>query len=267
MGGARAGNYRVGGEQYPIRVRLQPEDRLTINDLDHTVQTADGQNIPVSTVVRQTKGRGPTEIQRINGQRVTYISANLESGVALGDAVERTRSELADMNLPEGFSVIFGGEYREQQEAQRDFLIEILMALALIYMVMAGQFERFLDPLVVMFSVPFALIGVLPTLFLTGTTLNMQSVMGLTILIGIAVNNAIVLVDYINLMPRDRGLQLEQAIVEAGRLRLHPVLITTLTTVLGLFPLALGIGAGAEMQAALAPTAVNWFLFRRSTSP
>jgi HAE1 family hydrophobic/amphiphilic exporter-1 len=171
--------------------------------------------------------------------------------------VERARAELADINLPEGFSIVFGGEYREQQKAQQDFLIAIIMALVLIYMVMAGQFERFLDPLIVMFSVPLVLIGVVPTLLLTGTTVNIQSVMGLVMLIGIVVNNAIVLVDYINLMRRERGLDLFDAVAEAGRLRLRPILMTTLTTVLGLVPLALGIGAGAEIQAALARVVIG----------
>jgi HAE1 family hydrophobic/amphiphilic exporter-1 len=124
-------------------------------------------------------------------------------------------------------------------------------------MVMAGQFERFLDPFVVMFSVPLVLIGVLPTLVLTGTTVNIQSVMGLVMLIGIVVNNAIVLVDYINLMRRERGLDLLPAVAEAGRLRLRPILMTTLTTVLGLLPLALGLGAGAEIQAALARVVIG----------
>ena len=261
VGGSRAASYRSGGEQFPITVRLRPEDRLSVEDLDNvSVQTPNGESVPLSTLVDTDRGRGPTEIQRINGQRVTYISATLSSDAVLGEVVERARSELADFNLPEGFSVTFGGEYREQQKAQTDFLIAILMALVLIYMVMAGQFERFLDPLVVMFSVPLVLIGVLPTLVLTGTTVNIQSVMGLVMLIGIVVNNAIVLVDYINLMRREHEMDLLPAVAEAGRLRLRPILMTTLTTVLGLVPLALGIGAGAEIQAALARVVIGGLL-------
>ena len=261
VGGSRAASYRSGGEQFPITVRLRPEDRLSVEDLDNvSVQTPNGESVPLSTLVDTDRGRGPTEIQRINGQRVTYISATLSSDAVLGEVVERARSELADLNLPEGFSVTFGGEYREQQKAQTDFLIAILMALVLIYMVMAGQFERFLDPLVVMFSVPLVLIGVLPTLVLTGTTVNIQSVMGLVMLIGIVVNNAIVLVDYINLMRREHEMDLLPAVAEAGRLRLRPILMTTLTTVLGLVPLALGIGAGAEIQAALARVVIGGLL-------
>ncbi|PSQ81227.1 MAG: AcrB/AcrD/AcrF family protein [Bacteroidetes bacterium QS_1_63_11] len=261
VGGSRAAAYRDGGNQFPITVRLRPEDRLSVQDLDNvSIRTPDGQSVPISSLVSMDRGRGPTEIQRINGQRVTYISASLTSDAVLGEVVERSRAALSDLSLPEGFSVTFGGEYREQKKAQQDFLIAIIMALVLIYMVMAGQFERFLDPLVVMFSVPLVLIGVLPTLVLTNTTVNIQSVMGLVMLIGIVVNNAIVLVDYINLMRREHEMDLMPAVAEAGRLRLRPILMTTLTTVLGLVPLALGLGAGAEIQAALARVVIGGLL-------
>jgi HAE1 family hydrophobic/amphiphilic exporter-1 len=261
VGGSRAAVYRDGGDQFPIVVRLRPEDRLSIKDLDNvSIRTPGGRSVPISSLVTMDRGRGPTEIQRINGQRVTYISATLTSNAVLGEVVERSRTALADLNLPEGFSIAFGGQYREQQKAQRDFIIAIIMALVLIYMVMAGQFERFLDPFVVMFSVPLALIGVLPTLVLTGTTLNIQSVMGVVMLIGIVVNNAIVLVDYINLMRREHELPLKETVAEAGRLRLRPILMTTLTTILGLVPLALGLGAGAEIQAALARVVIGGLL-------
>jgi len=258
VGGSRAAVFREGGDQFPITVRLRPEDRLSVQDLDNvSIQTPGGQAVPISSLISSQRGRGPTEIRRINGQRVTYISATLESGAVLGEVVQRARADLAQMEMPDGFSIQFGGEYREQQKAQTDFQIAVIMALILIYMVMAGQFERFLDPLIVMFSVPLVLIGVLPTLVITNTTVNIQSVMGLVMLIGIVVNNAIVLVDYINLMRRERGLGLTDAVAEAGRLRLRPILMTTLTTVLGLVPLALGIGSGAEIQAALARVVIG----------
>jgi len=258
VGGSRAGMFRVGGDEYPIVVRLRPEDRLSEQDLDDIpVRTPEGRTIPVSALVQSEAARAPTSIQRVSGQRVTYISANLERGVALGEAVERVRDELAQLALPDGFSITFAGEYLEQQEAQRDFIVAIVMALVLIYMVMAGQFERFLDPLIVMFAVPVAIVGVVPTLLMTGTSLNMQSIMGLVMLIGIVVNNAIVLVDYINLMRREHEMDLLPAVLEAGRLRLRPILMTTLTTVLGLFPLALGFGAGAEIQASLARVVIG----------
>jgi hydrophobic/amphiphilic exporter-1 (mainly G- bacteria), HAE1 family len=258
VGGSRAGVFREQGDEIDIIVRLRPEDRLNVQDIDNiSIRAADGQVVPVSSLITTSYDRGPTDIRRINGQRVTYINANLQSGLALGDAVERIRSELSQLVLPEGFSIVYGGEYEEQIRAQRDFVMAIVMALVLIYMVMAAQFERFLDPLIVMFSVPLAIIGVVPTLLLTGTTLNMQSFMGMIMLIGIVVNNAIVLVDYINLMRREEKLDIIPAVVKAGRLRLRPILITTLTTVLALFPLAIGFGAGSEMQASLARVVIG----------
>jgi HAE1 family hydrophobic/amphiphilic exporter-1 len=213
--------------------------------------------LPISAFTTQEAARGPTDIRRIDGQRVNFITANLESDVSLGEAVGSIQDALSELALPEGFSLYFGGEYEEQQRAQRDFLLAILMAAALIYMIMAAQFERFIDPLIVMFSVPLAIVGVVPTLLLTGTTLNLQSFMGIIMLVGIVVNNAIVLVDYINLLRREHGYAVREAVVEAGRLRLRPILMTTTTTVLGLMPLALGVGTGAEIQAALARVVIG----------
>lgn len=258
VGGLRAGEYREDGEEYPIVVRLAPEDRLTGDDLRNiSLRTSAGETVPLSTVVRYERARGPLEIDRVDGQRVTYVSASLDTGVALGDAVERIRTALGDLELPEEFAISFGGAYEEQQRARRDFTIAVIMALALVYMLMAAQFERFIDPLIVMVSVPIALIGVVPALLLTNTTLNLQSVMGLVMLIGIVVNNAIVLVDAINLLRREHDMSVADAVMEAGRLRLRPILMTATTTVLGLMPLALGIGTGAEIQAALARVVIG----------
>lgn len=259
ISGTTASVFRQGGDEIDIVVRLRPEDRLNVQDLENISVRAGttGEVIPVSSLMTTNLGRGPTSIERIEGQRVLYIYANLERGVALGDAVEGIRAAVADVPMPADFSVVMGGEYEEQIKAQRDFSMAIIMALVLIYMVMAAQFERFLDPLIVMFSVPLALIGVVPTLLLTNTTINMQSLMGVVMLIGIVVNNAIVLVDYINLLRREEGMPIRDAVLEAGRLRLRPILMTTITTVLGLSPLALGIGAGAEMQAALARVVIG----------
>jgi HAE1 family hydrophobic/amphiphilic exporter-1 len=134
------------------------------------------------------------------------------------------------------------------------------MALALVYMVMAAQFERFLDPLIVMVAVPMAIIGVVPTLLITGTSLNMQSLMGIIMLIGIVVNNAIVLVDYINLLRREQNMGIRDAVVQSGRLRLRPILMTSGTTILGMLPLALGAGSGGEIQAALARSVIGGLL-------
>lgn len=242
-------------------VRLQPQDRLSTQDLSNvSVRTAGGQIVPVSAVVSTERRRSPTEIERVDGQRVTYITANLASGAALGNIIGKLQDKLRNYPLPEGFSLIFSGEYEEQQKARTDFLLSVIMALILIYMVMAAQFERFLDPLIVMVAVPMAIIGVVPTLLLTGTSLNMQSLMGIIMLIGIVVNNAIVLVDYINLMRREHKLEINEAVIQSGRLRLRPIIMTTGTTVLGMLPLAFGAGPGGEIQAALARSVIGGLL-------
>jgi HAE1 family hydrophobic/amphiphilic exporter-1 len=258
VGGSQAGVFREKGDEYPIVVRLQPDDRLNTLDLGNvSIRTNTGRILPVSAVVRTDTRRSPTDIERIDGQRVTYITANLESGAALGDVVEKVREELTDFDLPKGFTLVFSGEYEEQQKAENDFFLSMAMAVILIYMVMAAQFERFLDPLIVMVSVPLVIIGVVPTLLLTGTTLNIQSLMGIVMLIGIVVNNAIVLVDYINLMRREQNLSITEAVLQSGRRRLRPILMTTCTTVLGMLPLSFGTGAGGEIQAALARAVIG----------
>lgn len=258
IGGTQAGVFRDQGDEFDIIVRLRPEDRLSPQDVDNiSVRAADGTVVPVSSLITAETGRGPTDIRRIDSQRVTHINANLTSGTALGDVVERIQQELSGFSLPDGFSIVYGGEYEEQQRAQQDFIMAIVMAVLLIYMVMAAQFERFLDPLIVMFSVPLALIGVIPALLLTGTSLNMQSFMGVIMLLGIVVNNAIVLIDYINLMRREERLPVMEAVRVSGMRRLRPIMMTTLTTILALLPLAIGIGAGAEMQAALARVVIG----------
>ncbi len=261
VGGREASRLREQGREYPIVVRLAREDRVTAQDLRNIgVRTPAGATVPLSSLVEVERGRGPTSIDRVDGQRVTYITANLERGTTLGEAVGSIRGALAGMAMPQGYALLFGGEFREQQAARRDFTIAIVMALALVYMLMAAQFERFVDPLVVMLAVPVALVGVVPALLLTGTTLNLQSLMGLVMLIGIVVNNAIVLVDAVNLLRRERRMSAIDAVLEAGRLRLRPILMTTTTTVLGLAPLAVGIGPGAEIQAALARVVIGGLL-------
>ncbi len=258
VGGVEANQLRDGGEEHGIVVRLAPEDRHTGQDLSNVpLRTPAGDTVPLGALVRRERGRAPTQIQRVDGQRVTYVTAGLEGGVALGDAVKQVQAAVRDLRLPEGYSLLFGGEFEEQRQAARDFVLAIVMAVLLVYMLMAAQFERLLDPLLVMASVPVALVGVVPALLLTGTTLNIQSVMGLVMLVGIVVNNAIVLVDAVNLLRRERGMAVAAAVVEAGRLRLRPILMTTTTTVLGLLPLALGIGAGAEIQAPLARVVIG----------
>ncbi len=258
IGGTEASQYREGGDEYPIVVRLRPDDRLTSQDLSNiAIRSAAGKIMPISSVVKKNMSRSPTDINRIDGQRVTYISADLVRGMALGEAVHKMQAAFKNVSLPQGFSIVFGGEYQEQQKAASDFTLSIIMSLILVYMVMAAQFERFVDPLIVMFSVPVAIVGIVPTLLLTGTTLNMQSLMGIVMLGGIVVNNAIVLIDYINLLLREEKMEPHRAVVVAARLRLRPILMTTLATILGLLPMSFGWGAGGQIQASLARVVIG----------
>jgi len=261
VGGRRAGIYRIGAEEVPITVRYQPQDRFHSDDLGWVaLRTAAGAVVPADTVIRQQRTTGPHQIDRVDGQRVIYINANLLQNMTLGEAINDIQRTLLDFPMPPGFSLYFGGEYEEQQKAQADFLMAIIMALILVYMVMAAQFERLLDPLIVMLSVPLIAIGVIPTLLLTNTTLNIQSLMGVVMLIGIVVNNAIVLVDYINMLRRKHSMPVEDAIRQACALRLRPILMTSSTTLLALLPLSFGFGDGAEFQAALARVVVGGLL-------
>jgi HAE1 family hydrophobic/amphiphilic exporter-1 len=170
------------------------------------------------------------------------------------------REALRSLPVPPGFSIVFGGDYEEQQKAFSELILSLILALVLVYMVMACQYESLRDPFVVMFSVPLAAIGVVLMLLLTNTTFNVQSFIGCIMLGGIVVNNAILLVDHTNLLRRRDGMALRAAIEEAGRRRLRPILMTALTTMLGLLPLAIGLGEGGEAQAPLARTVIGGLL-------
>jgi HAE1 family hydrophobic/amphiphilic exporter-1 len=200
--------------------------------------------------------RGPVRIERKDQERGLTVSANI-SGRDMGSVIGDIRKKLRSIPVPRGFSVVFGGEYEEQQKAFRELMVGLVLALLLVYMVMACQYESLRDPFVVMFSVPLAAIGVILMLFLTGTTFNVQSFIGCIMLGGIVVNNAILLVDTANRLRRRDGMALREAIEEAGRRRLRPILMTALTTILGLLPLALGLGEGGEAQAPMARAVIG----------
>ncbi len=179
------------------------------------------------------------------------------SGRALGSAMDEVKEAVRAIPLPSGFSLEFGTDYEDQQDMMSDLAMGVILSLVLVYMVMACQFESLRDPFVVMFSVPLAAIGVLNILFLTNTTINLQSMIGCIMLGGVVVNNAIILVDYANLLRRRDGYSVRTALEEAGRRRLRPILMTALTTILGLVPLALGWGDGGEAQAPMARAVVG----------
>ena len=198
--------------------------------------------------------QGPSEIRRIDQQRVALVTANL-TGIDLGSVARDIQARLAGLPLPEDFSIDLGGQYREMNTASRSMLLAIAMAVFLVYLVMASQFESLLHPFIVMFSFLLALSGVLLALYALDITVSVVVLIGIIMLAGIVVNNAIVLVDYINRLRR-RGEDRIEAVITAGRVRLRPILMTTATTVLGLLPLALGVGEGAEIRTPLAITVI-----------
>jgi len=257
LAGTSAGNYRDAGDEYRILVQFRDAETMTMEEiLNLTIPNAEGEPVMLRNVVNVTPRTGPANIDRKDQERVLTVRANL-SGRDMGSAIAEIRQALMAVPLPPDFAIVFSGEYEEQQKAFHELAISIVLSLILVYMVMACQYESWRDPFVVMFSVPLAVIGVVLTLFFTDTTFNIQSFIGCIMLGGIVVNNAIVLVDHINLLRRRDGMALYAAIEEAGRRRLRPILMTALTTVLGLLPLALGLGEGGEAQAPLARAVIG----------
>jgi len=260
VGGTQASYYRDGGRQYRILVRLSEEDRQDLGELlDLTVINNRGEPVVLRNVVQVVNQEGPVSIERKDQERIITIEANF-TGRDMGSVISDIRHEIRSVPIPRNFAILFGGDYEEQQKAFRELLVGLVLAIFLIYMVMAGQFESFRDPLVVLFSIPLGVIGVVFTMILTGTIFSMQAFIGCIMLAGIVVNNAILLVDYTNQLRRRAKLPLSEAIRTAGSRRLRPILMTTLTTVLGLLPLSLGWGEGGETQAPLARVVIGGLL-------
>ncbi|MCF8052164.1 MAG: efflux RND transporter permease subunit [Desulfobacterales bacterium] len=256
VAGSKAGEYRTGGNSYRILVQLKDAEKRSIDEiLNLMLTTASGEKVALRNVVAAEPSRGPVLIDRKDQQRRVAVQANV-AGRDLGSVAADVQALLDQIPRPVGYDLTVAGTFEEQQEAFRELAISLALALVLVYMVLACQYESLRDPLVVMFSVPVAAIGVLATLFLTKTTLNVQSFIGCIMLGGIVVNNAILLVDQAGRLVRE-GVGKTDALIEAGRRRLRPILMTTLTTILGLLPLALGIGEGADAQAPLARAVVG----------
>jgi HAE1 family hydrophobic/amphiphilic exporter-1 len=260
LSGTAASYFREAGNEYMIRVKLADMDKKDLQEvLDLSLTNADGEPVILRNVVNAQPRRGPVLIQRKDQERVVYVSANI-SGRDMGSVLADIQKGLRNVPVPKDFSIVFGGDYEEQQKAFRELMMSFVLALVLVYMVMASLYESLRYPLVVMFSVPLAGIGVILMLFLTNTTFNVQSFIGCIMLGGIAVNNAILLVDHINLLRRRDKMPLRAAIEEAGRRRLRPIMMTATTTILAMTPLALGIGEGGEAQAPMARAIIGGLL-------
>ncbi|MGB9906518.1 MAG: efflux RND transporter permease subunit [Candidatus Saccharicenans sp.] len=260
LSGSQASYFREGGREYRILVRIKDAERLDINDiLDLTITNAIGEQVSLRNVVEVREERGPQQIERRDRERIITVSGEIADR-DLGSVIRDARRALRTIPVPRDFMINFTGDYEEQQKANRELLLAIILALFLVYMVMAMLYESLRDPLIVMFSVPLAIIGVVLMLILTNTTLNVQTYIGLIMLGGIVVNNAILLVDYTNLLRRRDGMELMEAIKEAGRRRLRPILMTALTTIIAMVPMAIGLGEGSEVQSPMARTVIGGLL-------
>jgi HAE1 family hydrophobic/amphiphilic exporter-1 len=244
--GSTATKYREKGEVYDIYVRLEDSSRQKLEDIENlsVVSPITQSQVRVSNIARIYEAAGPLSIERENRERVVRVECNAYRRSS-GKVVEDIRNKIQNLVLPSDIVLNFGGEAEEQQKAFRDLTLLLMLGICLVYMVMAAQFESLLDPFIIMFSIPFTFIGVILGFLFTRTTLSIISYLGAIMLIGIVVNNAIVLISYIIIL-RARGQSMYEAVTNAGKNRLRPVLMTTITTLAGLLPLAISTGVGSE---------------------
>lgn len=259
MSGSVGSFYREDGEEYDIRVRYAPEFRTSVEDIENIIiYTPAGAGIKIKDLGKVVETEVPPTIERKNRQRMIKVSGVIEGGHAMSEGVQAAQTAINEANIPSELTATVAGDYEDQQDMFVDLITLMVLIVILVYMVMASQFESFMSPFVIMFSVPFALVGVIFGLWLTNTALGVMAMIGLLILIGIVVKNGIVLIDYL-ILCRERGMNILDAAVTAARSRLRPILMTTLTTVLGMIPMAIGTGEGSEMWRSLGVT-VAWGL-------
>ncbi len=260
IAGMTATRYREEGEEYDVILRLKKEYRNSITDIENiSLQTTTGQMIKLSEIGSVVEYWSPPNIEHKRKERIVTVSVTPYK-VPLGTLAASIKSSLEEVDIPKDLMVEVGGAYEDQQESFTDLLMLLVLSLVLVYIVMASQFESLKMPLIIMFSIPFAFSGVIIALLLTNTTLSVIAALGAVMLIGIVVKNAIVLVDFINLM-RDRGYELNEAIILSGKSRLRPVLMTALTTILGMLPLALSTGEGSEIWAPMGIAVIGGLIF------
>ncbi len=258
--GMVASRFKEEGEEYDIKVRLTEEYRNSITDIENlTIPTPMGRTVKLKELGRVKEYWGPPSIQHKQKERVVIVSATPRNA-SLGELASLVQNEVDEIVIPQEVMVVIGGAFEDQQVAFRDLLLLMLVSLILVFIAMASQFESFKMPFVIMFSIPFAFTGVVFALLITGTTLSVIAALGAVLLIGIVVKNGIMLVDFTNLM-RDRDMRLYDAVIAAGRSRLRPVLMTATTTILGMLPLALSTGEGAEIWSPMGITVIGGLVF------
>jgi multidrug efflux pump subunit AcrB len=245
------------GNQYNINVRLEDAGRDQVQDLSDTfVKAPGGQVVNLANIATVRRNAGPVLVNRKYLQRIIDVTANVAPGMDLGGASAAVQQVVDSLPAPDGFTVQLGGQTQAQREAFASLFFAAGMAIALVYMILASQFRSLVDPLVIMFSVPLGISGVFAGLFLTGTTLSVNSGMGIIMMVGIVVSNGVLLVDFARVL-QGRGKPLLEATVEAGKTRLRPILMTTIATIVGLVPMALGIGEGSETNLPLARAVIG----------
>ena len=259
LAGTQAAMFREAGNEYPIVVRLRQEDRGEIASVgDVLLSTPQGQVLPAKNVMVTAREQGPVQIERKNQERIQRVNAEVET--TLSEGVAAVQARLPEIQVPQGFSVGFGNEVEEQAKSFRELQLVLVLAILLVYTVMASQYESLRDPFIIMFSIPLAAIGVVGALLLTKTPFSMQAYIGIIMLAGIVVSNAILLVDYANTLRHRDKMGIREAIELAGRHRLRPILMTSVCTMLGLVPMSLGIGEGSELQVPLARVVIGGLL-------
>jgi multidrug efflux pump subunit AcrB len=245
------------GTQYYINVRLDDRYRSRVEDLSELfMRTPAGPVVSLASLAEVRRSSGPVTIARKYLQRIVDVTANVAPGKDLGSASAAVQKVIDENPPPDGFTVRLGGQTAAQQEAYSGLVLAAVMAIALVYMILASQFRSLLDPLVIMFSVPLGVTGVFLMLWLTGTSLSVNSFMGIIMMVGIVVSNGVLLVDFARVL-RGRGMPLIEATIQAGKTRLRPILMTTIATIVGLFPMALGIGEGSETNLPLARAVIG----------
>lgn len=246
INGAVSSQYREDGEEYDIKVRYAPEYRQSIEDIENImVYNSQGQGVRIRDLGKVVEQFAPPTIERKDRERVNTVSA-VVSGTSMDKVVKGGLAQIKEMDIPQGIDIQVAGSYEDQQDSFNDLLVLMVMIILLVFIVMAAQFESLTYPFIIMFALPFSFSGVFMALYMTGTTMNVISMIGMIMLVGIVVKNGIVLVDYINLN-RERGIAVISSVVTGGKSRLRPVLMTTLTTILGMVPMAIGGGQGSEI--------------------
>jgi HAE1 family hydrophobic/amphiphilic exporter-1 len=257
--GTVAGQYREAGKDYDLRVQLREQDRRTVGQLDTLRVGSTGALVPLREVADVREATGPVTIYRVDKQRTATVTADIAEGFALSDVQRLAEEKLKAMGLPAGYTYKVAGEAEIFGESKQSIKVALILAVLFVFMILAAQFESLLHPFTIGLSLPFAVIGAILALLLTGNTMNIMAMIGIVMLMGLVTKNAILLVDYTNTL-RHRGMERNAAVLQAGPTRLRPILMTTAAMVFGMLPVALGLGAGAGLRAPMAICVIGGLL-------